>query len=262
MTRLFTFGCSFTWWPWPTWADIIAYDLDIPHYNWGMPGLGNVGIHSRLLECDLRNKFTKDDVILVVWSSWTREDRYNIKHKSLIHESWNGTGDVFHSYDKAFIENYWSMNNDLIKNSTAILSSNRMFDIKFNGHITKPIVNLYNEKNLSFSSHEKVIAPFYERHIPNDGEYQENVKHKCRYPYINESHPDILSHLEYVQEFISIKLGKPLNKKTVDFFTEMHHTLYDFIETTMDTNSGIDYRQQIPNVLNQFNWKNKDIKGF
>lgn len=260
MTRLFTFGCSFTWWPWPTWADIIAYDLDIPHYNWGIPGLGNVGIHSRLLECDLTNKFTKDDIILVVWSSWNREDRYDVKVRQNVCPKWTSLGDVHTSYNKSFVKNHWSLSNDLIKNSTAIISANKMFDVKFNGHINKPIVNLYNDKMLGFSSDEKVIAHFYERHIPNDGEYQ--AKHKCRYTKAHDSHPDILSHLNYVQEFVSIKLGKPLNKKTIDFFTEMHHTLYDFIENTVDFNSGIDYRQQIPIVLNKFNWKNKNYKGF
>ena len=34
--RLFTFGCSYTRYNWPTWADIIADDLQIPFQNWGV----------------------------------------------------------------------------------------------------------------------------------------------------------------------------------------------------------------------------------
>lgn len=262
MSRLFAFGCSFTWWPWPTWADIIAYDLDIPYHNWGMAGIGNVGIHSRILECDIKNNFSKDDVILVVWSSWTREDRYGVKQSSLDGAHWSCTGDILHSYDNYFVDNYWSMNNDLVKNSTAIISTNKMFDIKFNGHIATPLTSLYDNSALSFNSDEKDITLFYESYIPNDGEYQENGKHRCKYSKTNDLHPDILSHLDYVIEFVSPKLNKSLNTKTIDFFTEMHYTLLDFTENIMDTTDGMDYRQKIPAVFEKFNWKYTDLEGF
>jgi hypothetical protein len=259
LSRLFTFGCSFTHWPWPTWADIIAYDLAIPHQNWGVSGLGNVGVHSRLIECDLRNTITEDDIILVVWSSWTREDRYNIKLQG---PKWTGTGDVMFSYDEDFIKNYWSINNDLMKNSTAIISANKMFDIKFNGHITTPLSSLYNDSLLSFSENEKEISLFFEPHIPNDGEFQVTKYQPCRYTKANESHPDILSHLDYVNEFICPKLGRVLNEKTVDFFTEMHYNLLEYIDNVMDTTDGIDYRRKISPVFEKFNWQHTDLKGF
>ena len=262
MSRLFTFGCSFTWWPWPTWADIIGYDLQIPHYNWGLSGLGNVGIHSRMIECDLRNNITKDDLVLVVWSSWTREDRYDVEKAVFPRPSWNSTGDILHSYDKKFIDNYWSMSNDLVKNSTAIIAANKLFDIKFNGHISTPITSLHNDSALSFSDDEKEIALLYEPHIPNDGEYSENGKHSCRYTKTQDSHPDILSHLDYVTEFIEPKLGKPLRKTTIDYFTEMHYSLYNFTENVMDNSDGLDYRYKIHTELEKFNWKNREIEGF
>jgi len=262
MSRLFTFGCSFTWWPWPTWADIIAYELKIPYQNWGMPGLGNVGIHSRLIECDLRNNFNKDDLIFVMWSSWTREDRYDVKKTGLSHNSWNGTGDVLHSYDKNFFINYWSMGNDLVKNSTAIIAANKMINVKFNGHICTPLTDSHDDLKLGFSDHEKEIALFYKPYILNDGEYQENKKHICRYNLKGESHPDIISHLDYVQEFIVPKLGMPLSKTTVDFFTEMHYNLINYTENIMDASDNIDYRHKIPAVLDTFNWKLKDYEGF
>lgn len=34
MTRLFTFGCSFTKFFWPTWADILGQEFDY-YENWG-----------------------------------------------------------------------------------------------------------------------------------------------------------------------------------------------------------------------------------
>jgi hypothetical protein len=47
--RAFLFGCSYTEYKWPTWANILKKDLDIPVYNWGLSGLGNVGLHCRMV---------------------------------------------------------------------------------------------------------------------------------------------------------------------------------------------------------------------
>jgi hypothetical protein len=73
--RMFVFGCSYTRYHWPTWADIIGQD--VPYYeNWGKPGAGNHFIFNSIMECDAKNKFTADDIILVMWSGPDREDRY------------------------------------------------------------------------------------------------------------------------------------------------------------------------------------------
>lgn len=263
MSRLFTFGCSFTHWPWPTWADIIEYELAIPHQNWGLAGLGNVGIHARLIECDMRNAFTQDDIILVVWSSWSREDRYNVT-KSRHNLGWSVTGDVLHTYDKEFIDNYWSINNDLMKNSTAIISANKMFDVRFNGHLSTPLVSLHTDASLSFSENEKEVALFFEPHIPNDGEYQQTTKHKCRYANINDNHPDILSHLDYVQEYLAPKLGRTLNEKTVDFFTGMHYRLVDFTNNIGTAVHIGHWAKLVPHVLKDYGWTNsrQKLRGF
>jgi hypothetical protein len=74
--RFFAFGCSFTNYIWPTWADIIAQDIEV-YQNWGQMGAGNHFIFNSVLECDARNKFTKNDLVIVMWSSIEREDRYS-----------------------------------------------------------------------------------------------------------------------------------------------------------------------------------------
>jgi hypothetical protein len=57
--RLFTFGCSFTRYLWPTWADILAED--IPYYeNWGCGGAGNLYISNAIMEAHNRHTLTKD----------------------------------------------------------------------------------------------------------------------------------------------------------------------------------------------------------
>jgi len=269
MSRLFTFGCSFTHWPWPTWADIIAYELKIPHQNWGLAGLGNVGMHSRLIECDLRNTFTQDDIILVVWSTWGREDRFNVKKSHRSNCKWSATGGTRHSYDKNFIDTYCSVSNDLMKNSTAIISANKTFDIKFNGHMVTPIINLHNDKALAFDDKEKELALFYEDCIPNDGEFT-LTKHPCSYALANELHPDIMSHLSYANEYICPKLNISLSDKTIDFFTKIHNELADFIKTVTSKNTMFNsakfkhpWYQIIATFMAMYGWHDMlKIEGF
>jgi hypothetical protein len=263
MARLFTFGCSFTQWPWPTWADIIAYDLDIEFQNWGIPGIGNVGIHSRMIECDIRNSFTDEDILMVVWSSWTREDRSDIK-KSTFGLGWTALGDVFNSYDKNFIDNHWSLENDLVKNSVAMISTSKMFEknLKFQGHIIEPMILDYYNDQINFNEREKTIAKFYEPYIINQGVFQENRKHSCRYTKTNDSHPDILSHMDYVQEFICPVLNRTLSNRTIEHFTRMHNELLHYTENVMDTSDGIDYRNKIHTVLASYGWLAAKYEGF
>lgn len=73
--RLFTFGCSFTNYIWPTWSDIIGQDFEF-YENWGRPGAGNHYILNAVMECDSKNNFTNDDLVLIMWSNPEREDRY------------------------------------------------------------------------------------------------------------------------------------------------------------------------------------------
>lgn len=73
--RFFAFGCSMTNYYWPTWADIIG--KEIPFYeNWGKGGAGNQFIFNSVVECSLRNFLSKDDLVGVMWTSCSREDRY------------------------------------------------------------------------------------------------------------------------------------------------------------------------------------------
>jgi hypothetical protein len=73
MKRLFTFGCSFTKYHYPTWANFLSVDFDY-FENWGKSGIGNKAITERIVECHVKNKFTKDDTVIVQWSSHLRYD--------------------------------------------------------------------------------------------------------------------------------------------------------------------------------------------
>jgi len=216
--RFFAFGCSFTNYFWPTWADIIAHDLQIPSQNWGISGLGNVAIATRMIECDIKNTFTPDDLIVVLWSTWHREDRF-------LNNDWTLCGNVFNftHYDKAFCEKYWSIENDIIKNASAIIGANKMFDIQSQAHISEmfhgiPDNDMYTKEPLFefYAPHlPKTTFPWHLDNIPFDG-------------YLTaDHHPDINAHLHYVKDFIYKDANITLKQDTIEHYTDLHNEIVD-----------------------------------
>ena len=94
MSRFFTFGCSYTGYQYPTWADLLicqAKEDNIKGLNAGWSGAGNQYIASRIWEANAKFHFTKDDTIVIMWSNFFREDRYITDY------GWNLVGNVFNN---------------------------------------------------------------------------------------------------------------------------------------------------------------------
>jgi hypothetical protein len=117
MKRLFTFGCSYTWFMWPTWADLLSVEYDY-FENWGLVGLGNRAIAERIAECHAKHKFTKDDTIVVQWSTTLRHDWHSDRPIVTL-AGWQTSGNAFSEtnikfykddwYSKFFSEKSWTM---------------------------------------------------------------------------------------------------------------------------------------------------------
>lgn len=213
--RLYTFGCSFTRFGWPTWADIMAWDLGVPSQNWAISGLGNVGIFHRLVECDLKNNFTKDDLIIVLWSHWHREDRYN--------DGWKSHGNVFHDgYGQEFVKKYWSLDNDIIKNSTAIISANRMYNINFQSNIFPLLYFETNKRDLT--EKEENLFSFYKKFIPDHSVFDyDSAKAYEIYQY--DDHPTVLQHLNFLQNKVYPSLQLNIKDNTVELCQKIHQDI-------------------------------------
>ena len=100
--RFFAFGCSFTSYVPPTWANILASEMpDCEFYNFGIGGGGNLFITNRIVQANRKFKFNEDDLIIVMFSSMCREDRF-------IDGKWHLHGNVFNQsyYNKNFVMNY------------------------------------------------------------------------------------------------------------------------------------------------------------
>ena len=76
--RIFAFGCSFTSYLYPTWADIIYKSMnpDVEFYNLGKSGGGNLFISHRIVEANKKYEFTENDLVVVMWSTHARIDFY------------------------------------------------------------------------------------------------------------------------------------------------------------------------------------------
>ena len=85
--RFFAFGCSLTSYNWPTWADIVAQEVP-EYYNYAQSGGGNLFISNGIVEANLTHKFTEDDLVMVMWSSVSREDRYK-------NNRWETPGNIY-----------------------------------------------------------------------------------------------------------------------------------------------------------------------
>jgi len=158
MKRLFTFGCSFTEYAWPSWADLLSANYE--HYeNWGYRGLGNRAIAERIAECHVKNKFTQDDTVIVQWSSHLRHDWFNLTHfPDNRNPGWKTAGSIFSPmnsmvFTKDWVEKFFheyayimhTLNNiklsqDLLKNSGCVWFMTGVGDVRnLGGDIMMPV---------------------------------------------------------------------------------------------------------------------------
>lgn len=122
MTRFFAFGCSFTNSIRPTWADIVARQYK-QFQNWGQAGAGNSFIFYSLMECHKRNRITKDDVVMIMWSSIGREDRY-------VNGEWLTPGSIYNQtdYDKNFVEKFTDPTGYLLRDAAHLAGAKAVLD--------------------------------------------------------------------------------------------------------------------------------------
>jgi hypothetical protein len=122
--RFFAFGCSFTSYQWPTWADIIGNSIS--HYeNWGKGGGGNQFIFNSIVECNRRNKFNENDLVIAMWTSCSREDRY-------VDNSWlvAATENREHVYGKDWAKRFADQSKGLmIRDFATIDATQQLLDI-------------------------------------------------------------------------------------------------------------------------------------
>ncbi len=115
MSRFFSFGCSFTEFHWPTWADIAGRSFD-QFENWGVGGGGNQLIFYSLNEAIRRKNIGPDDTVAIMWTNISREDRWCQQ------QGWLAGGSVYNNefYDENFVKRYADPTGYLIRDLATI----------------------------------------------------------------------------------------------------------------------------------------------
>ena len=121
MSRLFTFGCSFTKYKWDTWADILGKQFD-SYKNYGKAGSGNQYALNQLTESYLRDNINSNDTVAIMWSTTYREDRFVKGH-------WKHTGNVFKgTYPDNWVDDWCDPEGFLIRDLSLVTSAKLALD--------------------------------------------------------------------------------------------------------------------------------------
>lgn len=100
--RLFTIGCSFTEYFYPTWANILSKSMpEAEFYNLGLSGTSNPFIANRLVEANLKFKLCETDLVIIMWTTTCRETHY-------VRGGWINPGNIFsqQEYSKEFVDKF------------------------------------------------------------------------------------------------------------------------------------------------------------
>lgn len=173
-----------------------------------------------MLAWDLEHGFDDTDLVLVNWSSFTREDR--IKNGC-----WKTGGNIVRSrfYDDKFIRNYWDEENDFVKNAGAIIMANEIFNIDYQSRI--PSKNNHDSK---ISWLEQQSTPWYNKwhsEISHIKYFELLENEKDWYKLIYDTHPSILSHANHaikIANHLGFKDTDRLNK-VKEAYTELHDNI-------------------------------------
>jgi hypothetical protein len=244
--RLFTFGCSWTNYVWPTWADIIAYDQQIEFHNKGKGGAGNTFIASSILESDLKYKFTDTDLILVNWSTWQREDRVDSEGH------WKCDFKISKSLKKILIKHDFLNKYNHVKRTTdIIIGVNKMFNINYQSQMIDYENPSMFEGALVFgdANQSEKYARVLEA-MPNKNLFDTNSNSYFSEKTTFDPHPDILCHLNHAKKVYE-ELEMKLDERTI----EKYETLQRIIVQDLEDNSL--QKQLTNNFFNDIkDWKN------
>lgn len=233
--RLFTFGCSFTNYHWLTWADILAYEYNIPYQNLGNDGAGNTFIFNQVMSIDSLIGFAETDLVVVSWTNICREDRFKNGH-------WVCPGNIFtqtvwsENYVKEWADTVGYAHRDFAhlhavnsllalrgckSKMIAMCNIAEQLDQFTNTKITDidNLIAMY-QKDLS------TVAPsFYEILWNNDIDNKRKKNRELFGFAFGDCHPSPIEHLEYVQHVFG-----PLSGDTVNAVTQLENEWQNTIQ--------------------------------
>lgn len=222
--RFFALGCSFTRYHWPTWADILGKEFGSSRfYNLAQPAAGNEYIFHSLTGMQVDHKLTNNDLVIVQWSNFAREDRY-------LDGAWRLSGNIFTQkmYPADWVDAWFDLRGALIKSLDYLVAASHLLTsvgCKWQYHTMMPLYET--------AADDPVFADFkiqdlidryrpYLNQIPNSiVQYLYDSLPRCRNPMpiltiCNgkqgwDHHPSPAQHLKYLQDRVLPRLDRTIN---------------------------------------------------
>jgi hypothetical protein len=210
VTRFFAFGCSFTKYKWPTWADIIGAEFK-QYLNYGEAGGGNHYIFNSFIECFKLHKINKDDVVGICWSNVLREDRY-------VKRGWILVGNIYDQvvYDKNFVDKFVCVRGSYIRDLAFISAVREILESIGCKYFFLSMVDMINPDQYRLMNSDDIFNEIYRLHYDTLGIIKPSF-HRVIFNYDWDSRKELLKdnsnsrydwhplpheHLEYVERVI------------------------------------------------------------
>lgn len=214
--RFFAFGCSFTGYMWPTWADVLSREMpQAKFYNMGHSGSGNLMISARLTEASTRFNFCETDLVIVMWTTFCREDRY-------LHGYWQCPGNIYTQqfYSDEFVKKYTDPKGYLLRDLALITLTTGYLKTLPCDAITLASVpyNYQNENDPSVLPILEAYKNTIDQTPPSLFETEMNSQWTNGHEYFDKKefrgdyHPDPMRYRNYL-----VKIGMPLTKRSYLF---------------------------------------------
>jgi hypothetical protein len=232
MSRFFAYGCSFTKYYYPTWADIIINDVD-EGYNCGKLGSGNQLISQRIHETNAKKKFNSDDTIIIMWSNFFREDEYK-------DNKWHCHGNVFHSKNTFQDLEYY-----VYRDCATITSTLQALRASGATVVSTSINNPYHDGLLMSDLAIKPVLELYQEWVTPETKTMteqfwypgiETDKTRPQYKkdgvWLIEDHPLPFEHCSFVEDVLQYKVSdktKALVEESHRKISELEFSEYDRI---------------------------------
>jgi hypothetical protein len=233
--RFFTFGCSFTSYMWPTWSEVLSQEMpNAESYNFGHCGGGNSMMVTRIAEANSRFKFNNTDLIIPMWTTFCREDRFR-------HGAWMSVGNIYSQaeYSEEFVRNYADPKGYLLRDLSFIELATKYLSTLQSDCIT--LASVPYDYQMDMKDHlwpaVSEILEVYKEILsvtPTalvDLELDGCFKHGHSYrradngTMYDDYHPNTLNYCSYLQ-----KIGIPLTNLSIDY-TEKSMELLTSTET-------------------------------
>jgi hypothetical protein len=202
----------------------------VPHFeNWGISGVGNRAIFERIIELDVKNSLTADDVVIVQWSGIHRWDVHLPTYKG-----WQGKGAIFNgtdnsNYNAEWIHEFWDERSYIMHTCHFVLASKAYLESKGCRWVFTSLNNILDDVNRYGELDNYLTALKKIEWLPAMNEWLEQGNYQKaqffsqtnRYGVMGsvfrteffDQHPTPMAHYDYAEQYLKPLLGIELDRQ-------------------------------------------------